>query len=140
MAFPETLEVAMSDQEATVKATIGYLYKIRNDLGFYEAKVASLVQPTWYRDSTPYLLGNEVSEGGKESIQGAWIQFGDPAETITALWQPRIGDRVIVYTFGSYGFTNGRVYRLPTSDDNTAKLSEEMKVNGPLRTLSGGML
>jgi len=140
MAQSSSIEVIMSDQEIPVRATIGYLYKIRNDYGYYEAKVGSLVQPDWYRESLPYLLGNELNIESGQSIQGAWIKFGDPAEVITAQWQPRIGDRVLVFTFGDYGFTNGRIYRLPTSYDNDAKLSEDMMVNGPLRTLSGGML
>lgn len=139
MAQGGSLEVLMGDIEAQVKATLGWLYKIRNENGFYEAKVALLVQPVWYRGSEPYLLGYEIDLVTKAREEGAWIQFGDAAEVITAQWQPRIGDRVIVYTYSDYGFNNGRVFRLPTSHDSNAEAAEDMRVNGPFRTLSGGM-
>lgn len=129
----------MGNLESPVKATLGYLFAIRNDLGFYEAKVALLIQPTWYRGAEPYLLGSEVDENTDVRTEGAWIKFGDTAEVLTAQWQPRIGDRVIVYTFGEYGFANGRIFRLPTSHDANAQQAEDMQVNGPFRTLSGGM-
>ena len=142
MVLAASLEARMRDQEVPVMATIGFLYKIRNDRGFYEAKVALLVNPTWYRESTPYLLGmdNEYQEDKRSQDDGAWIQFADSTETIVSQWQPRIGDRVLVLTFGKFGFSNGRIFRLSTSYDTDAKAAEEMKINGPLRVLSGGML
>ena len=139
MAQRDSLEVTMGDIEAQVKATLGWLYKIRNVNGFYEAKVALLIQPVWYRGSEPYLLGYEIDQNTRVREEGAWIQFGDSAEMITSQWQPRIGDRVIVYTYGEYGFNNGRLFRLPTSHDSNAEAAADMRVNGPFRTLSGGM-
>jgi len=140
MVLSSSLEAKIKDQEVPVKATVGYLFKIRNDRGFYEAKVALINTPTWYRSSTPFLLGQDNELDKKNPDDGAWIQFADSTETIVSQWQPRIGDRVLVLTFGKYGFANGRILRLSTSFDTDAKAAEEMKVNGPLRVLSGGML
>jgi len=137
MVQPSSIEAVMGNLEAPVKATLGWLYKIRNKEGFYEAKVALLVAPTWYTGSEPYLLGEDIGPDTHE--QGAWVKFGESAEVIVAQWQPRIGDRVIVYTFGEYGFHNGRLFRLPSSYDANASAAEDMRVNGPFRTLSGGM-
>ncbi len=132
-----TIEELMNDLEVPVKATIGSLVAIRNEDGYYEAKVASLVSPSWWTEGKPYLLGNYVTEDEVYET-GAWIKFGDSAEVIVAQWQPRIGDRVIVYTYGAYGYSNGRIFRLPTSYDTNAKVAQDMIVNGPLRILSGG--
>lgn len=137
MVQPSSIEAIMGNLEIPVKATLGWLYKIRNKEGFYEAKVAILIQPTWYRGSEPYLLGQDIDVNKHE--QGAWIKFGEAAEVIVAQWQPRIGDRVIVYTFGEYGFHNGRLFRLPSSHDANAPAAEDVRVNGPFRSLSGGM-
>ncbi len=139
MAQPGSIEAIMAGQEVAVKATLGYLYKIRNSEGFYDAKVALLIQPTWYTGAEPYLLGEDSDPINDTFEMGAWIKFGDSAEVITAQWQPRIGDRVIVYTFGDYGYHNGRVFRLPSSHDANAEAAADMRVNGPFRTLSGGM-
>jgi hypothetical protein len=135
----QAIEDYMRDLEVPVKMTIGTLQKIRNDNGYYEAQVASMVSPSWWKEGRPYLLGWIVNEHDQYKV-GAWIKFGDSAEVIVAQWQPRKGDRVVVYTYGSYGYGNGRIFRLPTSYDTNAKIAEDMQVNGPLRTLSGGML
>jgi hypothetical protein len=139
MVQKNSIEAIETHIETQVKATLGSLYAIRNDQGFYEAKVALLVAPTWYREPEPYLLGSEINKHD-QTVTGAWIKFGDAAEVITAQWQPRIGDRVIVYTFGEFGFQNGRIFRFPTSHDSNAEMAEDMQVQGPFRTLSGGML
>lgn len=134
-----TIEQLMRDLEVPIKATIGHLQEIRNKNGYYEGKVAALTAPSWWQEDKPYLLGDDITDENQYKV-GAWIKFGDSAEVIVAQWQPRIGDRVIVHTYGSYGFTNGRIFRLPTSYDTNAEVAQDMQVNGPLRTLSGGML
>lgn len=139
MALKQTIEAELSEQNLPVKATLGFLAKIRNDRGFYEAKVALLKIPKWYRSGRLYLLGEHLNEDTQRVEDGAWIQFGDTAEYITSMWQPRIGDRVLVLTFGDYDYDNGRIYRFATSDETNAKLQEEMIINGPFRSLSGGM-
>lgn len=139
MAEKNTIEARMQEQRLQVKATLGFLAKIRNDRGFYEAKVALLKSPVWYRSGRLYLLGQNYNEETNSVEQGAWIQFADPAELITSMWQPRIGDKVLVFTFGDYDYDNGRIYRFATSDETNAKLQEEATINGPFRSLSGGM-
>lgn len=139
MALNYTIESEVSEQNLPVKATIGFLAKIRNDRGFYEAKVALLKVPKWWRSGRLYLLGEDANADTGNVEDGAWIQFADPAEFITSMWQPRIGDRVLVLTFGDYDYDNGRIYRFATSDETNAKLQEENVINGPFRSLSGGM-
>jgi hypothetical protein len=139
MALKGTIEREMNEQMLNVKATIGFLTKIRNDRGFYEAKVALLKAPLWWRSGRPYLIGEDFNTETKKVEMGAWIQFGDSAEYITSMWQPRIGDTVMVLTFGDYDYDNGRIYRFGTSDDTSAKQQEENVINGPFRSLSGGM-
>jgi len=139
MALNSTIESEMREQNLPVKATLGFLAKIRNDRGFYEAKVALLKVPRWWRSGRLYLLGETKNEETNRLEDGAWIQFADPAEVITSMWQPRIGDRVIVFTFGDYDYDNGRIYRFATSDETNAKLQEDNVINGPFRSLSGGM-
>lgn len=139
MALKDTIEARMKEQRMAVTATLGSLAKIRNDRGFYEAKVALLKAPNWYRAGRLYLLGQNYNTDTERVEEGAWIQFGDSTEVITSMWQPRIGDRVMVLTFGDYDFDNGRIYRFPTSDETNAKLQEDNVINGPFRSLSGGM-
>jgi len=139
MALNNSIEAEISEQNLPVKATLGFLAKIRNDRGFYEAKVALLKVPKWWRSGRLYLLGEDYNEDTRRVDNGAWIQFADPAEYITLMWQPRIGDRVLVHTYGDYDYDNGRIYRFATSDDTNAKLQEDVVVNGPFRSLSGGM-
>ena len=139
MAEKNTIEAEMSEQSLPVKATLGFLAKIRNDRGFYEAKVALLKVPKWWRSGRLYLLGEHENEDTGNLEDGAWIQFADPAEFITSMWQPRIGDRVIVLTFGDWDYDNGRIVRFSTSDETNAKSQEEATINGPFRSLSGGM-
>lgn len=139
MPLSDSLEGRAKDFDMPVRATLGWLFRIRNDRGFYEAKVALLNTPQWHKTGKPYLLGQDYAEEG-DFVDGAWIQFADPPEVIVSQWQPRIGDRVLVLTFGKYSFRDGRIYRLGTSYDTDAKATEEMEINGPLRVLSGGML
>jgi hypothetical protein len=139
MALNDTIEAQVKEMNLPVKATLGFLAKIRNDRGFYEAKVALLKVPRWWRSGRLYLLGEYYNPDTKRLEDGAWIQFADPAEYITSMWQPRIGDRVLVFTFGNYDYDNGRIYRFATSDETNAKSQEEATINGPFRSLSGGM-
>jgi hypothetical protein len=139
MALKNTIEAEVIEQNLPVKATLGFLARIRNDRGFYEAKVALLKVPKWWRSGRLYLLGEHFNEDARRVEDGAWIQFADPAEFITSMWQPRIGDRVMVFTFGDYDYDNGRIFRFATSDETNAKLQEDNVINGPFRSLSGGM-
>lgn len=139
MGLENTLESVIQEFEVPVKATLGYITDIRVERGFYEAKVALLNVPPWWRSRSAYMLGQERDPQTGAFKQGAWIQFGDSAEYLVSQWQPRKGDRVLVLTFGDYDYENGRIYRLSTSDEINAKQAGDMVINGPLRVLSGGM-
>ena len=124
--------------ELPVKATIGYLHMIRNDRGYYEAKVAAWNPPLSQKDKDKYyLLGTEKNEKGEVVEDGAWIRFGDRSENIVMLWQPNIGDKVIVFTLGSYDWESGWLFRISTSYDNDALQAQEFEINCPATIFSG---
>ena len=130
------IETFVQALDLPVRATIGFLYKIRLSNGFYEAKVASVSTPAWWSKGV-YLLGEDVDVSGRSQGVGAWIPFGDNAEMVASQWQPRVGDRVVVFTFGNMGYQNGRLFRLATTYDSGAQMASGMQINGPLRILGG---
>lgn len=141
MADKDTIELRAEELEMPVKATLGYLTKdIRFERGFYEAKVAALHPPKWAQKldkNTKYLLGTEKDEDGRAIANGAWIRFGDRADDVVSRWQPRTGDRVIVFTLGEYDFDSAWLYRLATSYDTDAAVASDLEQNGPASIFSG---
>lgn len=138
MADKNTIELTTEELEIPVKATLGYIVDIRFERGFYEAKVAALHPPRWAQKiKMQYLLGTEKDENGRFVENGAWIRFGDRADDLVARWVPRKGDRVIVYTLGTYDFDSAWLYRLATSYDTDAEAASDIEQNGPASIFSG---
>jgi len=139
MVDPNTIEVARTNQfEVPVQGTLGYLHQIRNDRGYYEAKVAALNPPLKQKNrQVVYLLGGEKDQEGNPIARGAWIRFADRAEDIVSRWQPSIGDRVLVITLGQYGWESGWIFRIATSYDQDAQQAEDFEINGPTSIFSG---
>lgn len=133
----QLIELQKTEYEVPLKATLGYLHKIRNERGYYEAKVAALHPPfTAANENKVYLLGVEIVEGSPLE-DGAWIRFADRAEDIVLRWQPSIGDRVLVVTMGDYGWESGWIVRIATSYDSDALEAQEFDIDGPATIFSG---
>jgi hypothetical protein len=138
MADQNTIELQATEFEVPLNATLGYLHQIRNDRGYYEAKVAALHPPRRQLSKDTYwLLGTEFNEDGVEVADGSWIRFADRAEEIVASWQPSIGDRVLVLTMGQYGWESGWILRIALSYDQDALQAQDFEINGPATIFSG---
>ena len=124
-------------EKMPVHLTMGFITEIRIDLGYYQAKVASLRTPSHHRQGN-YMLGAELDEKGELIAPGAWIQFMYPADYLVENWVPQPGDRVMVLTFGSYEYEDARILQLTTSDKREAEAAGELTINGRSRLLSGG--
>lgn len=129
--------ISFGGEKMDVMATLGFITEVRIDLGYYQAKVATLITPSHERTGHS-MLGQEKDKDGQIIAPGAWMQFLYHADYLASHWIPKPGDRVMVLTFGSYDYKQARILPLTTSDKREAEAALELTINGRSRILSGG--